>query len=75
MSAPIIRELSGVVDGVNKVFTTAHTYKAGSIVVWLNGLLVRPLDEDGWTEISNTQVELTDAPLPNDTVNASYIPT
>lgn len=74
MPASVIDELSGTIDGVNKVFTTPAAYKTGSVVIFINGQLKRRDDDDGWTELGSNQIELKEAPRDCDTVHAGYIP-
>lgn len=63
--------LIGVVDGVNKTFTTSKTYYAGSIQIYINGLR-----EKNFTETSSTTIALDEAPLSNgfiDVVEGNYL--
>lgn len=74
MPANVIQELNGTIDGANKVFSTGVSYKPGSIVVFINGMLIRQPDDDGWTELGSNQIEMKEAPRFGDTLNASYLP-
>jgi len=63
--------LTGAVDGANKVFSTSVPYVAGSIVVYRCGL--ECLD---FAEISDTEIEMTDAPSNvgfTDLISATFI--
>lgn len=69
-----ILELSGVVDGVNKTFTTPTTYVSGSIRIIVNGLSYEEDDDEyGWSEISGTTIEMDNAPLTGDIIQAFYL--
>ena len=50
----------GVIDGVNALFATSRPYIAGTLMVYLNGLLLSPGDD--YTETDNTTCTLTAAP-------------
>lgn len=58
----------GAINGVNKDFTLAIPYKAGTLRVWINGVLVRDDDDDGWVETSSIAFQLKEAPLTDDRV-------
>jgi hypothetical protein len=60
---------TGVVDGTNKIFTTAHLPVAGSLVAILNGL-----QETAGTDfsVSGNQITFTVAPNPGSTVSVNY---
>jgi hypothetical protein len=60
---------TGVMDGVNTVFTTAATFKAGSTAVYLNGLR----EFDGYTETTSSSITFEDAPSADDTIRIDYI--
>lgn len=55
--------LSGLVDGLNKVFSIAETPDEGSVLVYLNGQLLKPgtLNENDY-EIAGANLTFTDAP-------------
>jgi len=59
MGQPHFEVPSGVVDGVNKVFTVSSSYAVGSTAVWLNGVLLEPSLSDGWTESNPILGEIT----------------
>lgn len=77
MSLPKWEVLAGVVDGVNRVFTTSVTYVAGTFVFFLNGIAHQRTDDDGWTETSPLlgTVTLNEAPVPGDVVRGFYLDT
>lgn len=50
----------GVIDGVNVDFATSRPYIVGTLMVYLNGLLLSPGDD--YTEVSGTTFTLTAAP-------------
>lgn len=74
MTSPVVEQLSGTSDGVNKIFRTSRLYKAGSVVTYLNGLAKVPGNEDGCVELGNRRVEMKEAPQTADIVFAYYIP-
>lgn len=63
--------LTGDVDGVNKVFTTTHTYQTGRIYPYKNGQqLVSPGD---FTETGTNEITLTFAPREGDIMFVQYV--
>jgi len=56
----ITTQLSGLVNGVNTVFTTPSAYQTGKISVFLNGLKLKSTE---FTETDDTTITLSDAPL------------
>ncbi len=53
-----VKEIAtGVINGLNKTFTTSQAYVSGKITVLLNGL-----KEYGFTEIDDTTIEMESAP-------------
>jgi hypothetical protein len=50
MPQPRFEIPAGVIDGVNLLYTTSTSYKAGSLAVFLNGLLQEASLVDGWVE-------------------------
>lgn len=50
MPSPRFEVPSGVIDGVNTVYTVSRPYKPGSTAVFLNGLLQERNLDDGWFE-------------------------
>lgn len=77
MTIPKYAVPSGAINGANTLFTVGEAYTPGSVAVFLNGLLVRRDDDDGWTESnpSGGEITLTEAPRTCDTVNVFYIDT
>lgn len=75
MTAERIEQLAGAINGSNTVFTAPTPYVAGSARVFVNGLLRRQADADGWTETSPAAgtITLAVAPLVGDTVAAYYL--
>lgn len=55
---PIDEVLSGTIDGTNRIFSTSTAYRSEMISVFRNGLKYRD-----FTELSDTQIELAEAPL------------
>lgn len=71
--AEVIRDLSGTVDGANTDFTTSTPYVAGTIRVFVNGILYSPSDTQwGYTELDDTTIRMTTAPLSGYTMQAFY---
>lgn len=62
---------AGLVNGTNKIFTASNPFVAGSARLYLNGNR-----EPNFTEISDTQIQLIDAPLNvgfTDRIEITYI--
>jgi hypothetical protein len=69
----VIVPLIGTPNGVLKQFATPSAYLSGSIRVFLNGQLVDPTDNLwGWTEISDSVIEFTNAPETGDVLETFY---
>lgn len=68
---------AGAVDGSNQIFTVSVPYGAGTIAVFLNGMLMRADYDDGWVEANpaSGQVEMKQAPLVSDVVQIFFIDT
>lgn len=64
MAIPRWEVASGVIDGVNTVFTVSVAYIPGTTSVHLNGQLKRADLDDGWTESvpASGQITLKNAP-------------
>lgn len=71
---PFIRRLEGVTNGFNKLFETPTPYLAGSVMVFLNGILLEKNLDDGWSEGGNRKISMKVAPLADDVLEAYYIP-
>jgi hypothetical protein len=66
---PILGETpSGAINGINKVFSTASTFRADSTSLYLNGLR-----ESHYTETGGSSVTLSDAPMVGDEIRIDYI--
>ena len=57
---PVEEILTGVIDGVNKVFTTSDNYKSGSTKIWRNGL--KQLSGTHYSETGVNEITFVDAP-------------
>jgi len=69
----IMADLLGTINGVNKVFITPTAYVSESIRVILNGQVYEETDgRKGWTELTETTIELTEAPRSGDVLQAFY---
>lgn len=60
--------LTGLRNGVNKVFTTAFNFIAGSTAVYLNGLR-----ESHYVESASNAITFDDAPLSADSLTIDYL--
>jgi hypothetical protein len=69
--APVVGEtMSGVVNGVNTVFTTANIYRTATTAVYRNG--IREQRGTGYLETNPTTITFTTAPLTSDTIFIDY---
>jgi len=67
----VARELSGTVNGANKVFTTPHNYKSGRISIQYNGQSLHSPDD--FLETGSNQITLISvAPRIDDILRATY---
>lgn len=55
----IVEDVTGVVNDSNVSFFTSYPYVEGSLRVFINGILVRPYDDDGFYETNPLTGELT----------------
>lgn len=65
--------LTGTIDGANKIFTLANTPVAGTLEVFINGLLLKPTTD---YTLSGTTVTLTaavSAPVTGDWISSRYL--
>jgi len=68
-----ILALTGVVNGVNKQFTTPSRYVETTLRLIWNGQVYEPDDDKwGWTETSDSTIELKRAPRTGDVLQAYY---
>jgi hypothetical protein len=68
---PVDEQLTGVVNGVNRVYSTSYPFESGTITVFINGF-----KERSFIELSERQIELEVAPKNtgfNDLIEAIYI--
>lgn len=75
MANPRIADAVGLVDGVNKDFTTPTDFTSGSLEVFLNGILLRRQDDDGWIETGTNAFQLKETPQPLDLIRVFYTDT
>ncbi len=74
MATPILGEVAqGTVDGLNRTYKTARSYKTGSLKVWLNGILGLRELTDGWSELSGNKFRMDEAPKTGDQVQVYYL--
>jgi hypothetical protein len=64
---------TGTVDGVNKNFTTANTYRPNLLSVFLNG--VRQRRTNDYSETSNNSFSFVAAPVSGDILSVDYMQT
>lgn len=70
----VVVAVSGVVDGVNTVFTTPSRYMATTIRMIVNGQIYEPDDDSfGWTELSDLTIQFLVAPEVGDIIQAFYL--
>lgn len=62
----------GVVNGVNVTFNTVLPYLSSSLEVFVNGMLRRNQDQDGWVETGANEFQLKEAPQVGDRVTVFY---
>lgn len=74
MKAPVIEVPAGSVNGVNATYTTQAQYRAGTLKVWLNGMLQLRRLEDGFHELPPNRFRLKEPPCEGDTVQCYYLP-
>lgn len=79
MGLPHFEVLSGVVNGVNLVFTTSVPYTPGTLALYLNGQLLLTPSGNPWTETSPSTGVVTvhseELPETGDVVAAFYLDT
>ena len=69
----VLREMIGVINGINKTFTTLTRYVPGTLRLFWNGQSYEADDSrKGWTEIDDQTIETIKAPRPNDELQAFY---
>jgi hypothetical protein len=64
---------AGTVNGVNKAFTTANTYRPNQLSVFLNG--VRQRRTNDYSETSNNSFSFVAAPQASDILSIDYMQT
>lgn len=73
MSRSVIVEVAGLVNGVNKLFTTPDKFVATTLRVVWNGQVYEPGDSRwGWVELTDQSFETNRAPRTNDVIQAFY---
>jgi len=70
---PIFRKLDGTANGFNTVFETPTDYMAGSVQIFLNGILLEKDLADGWTSPGGRKIVMKVPPLTGDTLQAYYM--
>ena len=64
----------GAVDGTNCLFSTSVVYRRQTLVVFLNGIVLRKDWENGWKEFPLKRFRVLEAPLVGDDLQVQYIP-
>lgn len=67
-----VEDAIGTIDGVNRIFDATNVYVRTSLSVFLNGLLSRKGDHDGWVELDGTSFEFKEAPHTEDLIRIWY---
>jgi hypothetical protein len=62
---------SGIIDGVNKNYTSAYLYSSNQLAVFLNGLRQRRADD--YAETGSQSFNFVSAPLPGDSLSIDYV--
>ena len=67
-------KVTGVINGVNKSFSTSANYVSGSLDLWWNGILTKSDDDlTGFTETGTNTFDTSNAPRTNDQLHVRYI--
>jgi hypothetical protein len=62
---------AGIINGVNRTFSSANPFSANLLAVYLNGLRQRRVDD--YVELSSTTFQFVNAPLSGDSLSIDYI--
>lgn len=68
-----IEQLTGSVNGTNVQFDTTYEYRPGSVRVFVNGVVNRQIDDDGWVEVGFKRIRLNEPPRVGEVVSAYYV--
>lgn len=60
--------LTGLINGLNLIFTTANNFNSDGIEILYNGL-----HENNYSITASNEITLTEAPLPGDSLHSNYI--
>ena len=63
---------SGAIDGSNVTFKTSAPMNPLIVNVWLNGVLIRRNDDDGFTISGVDTFDMNEAPVIGDTIHVRY---
>jgi hypothetical protein len=61
----------GLIDGVNRNFTSLHLYSPTLLAVYLNGIRQRRASD--YTETGSQSFQFVTAPLPGDSLSIDYV--
>lgn len=70
---PVFRTLIGSTNGANRIFETPTEFAPGTVRVAINGFILDPTQPDGWIEIGRNRIQMKEAPLSGDVLQAFYI--
>jgi hypothetical protein len=73
VTGPVIEVATGAVDGINNLFQTTNPFFPGSVQVFINGLITKADNADGWAEVPPSVVILSEAPRAGDVVQVYYL--
>jgi hypothetical protein len=62
---------TGMINGSNQNYTTAHVYLAGLLAVYLNG--IRQQRTNDYSETGSTSFQFVNAPLLGDSITIDYV--
>ena len=62
---------SGIINGTNALFNSLSPFVPESLQVYVNGLLIKPIDE--WVNIGNNQIRLQFSPGNGESILINYI--
>lgn len=70
MPKPVIEPVVGSLDGVNTFFSTSASYTPGTVLVFLNGQLLK---REVITELGGQSFQVDEAPEADDVLYVRYV--
>lgn len=67
-----MQDAIGETNGLNDLFETTIPYIQGSLEVFLNGVLARRQDQDGWDEVPPKSFRMREVPQSQDRIRVVY---